>query len=110
MLLSDVSIRRPVFATVMNILVVVAGVVAYIALPVREFPDIDYPVVNVSTIYFGASPETIEATIVEPIEQVLNGIEGILPVGHLVQHPPVIVYRPRSLPRPKRGARDCGDR
>ena len=77
MLLSDVSIRRPVFATVMNILVVVAGVVAYIALPVREFPDIDYPVVSISTIYFGASPETIEATIVEPIEQVLNGIEGV---------------------------------
>jgi len=77
MLLSDVSIRRPVFATVMNILVVVAGLVAYSALPVREYPDIDYPVVNISTIYFGASPETIEATIVEPIEQVLNGIEGI---------------------------------
>ena len=59
MLLSDVSIRRPVFATVMNILVVVAGVVSYLALPVREYPDIDYPAVNVSTIYFGASPETI---------------------------------------------------
>ncbi|HVR29925.1 MAG TPA: efflux RND transporter permease subunit, partial [Thermoanaerobaculia bacterium] len=77
MFLSDVSIRRPVFATVMNILVVVAGSVAYFALPVREYPDIDFPVVNISTVYFGASPETIEATIVEPIEQVLNGIEGI---------------------------------
>src|SRR4030095_6108654 len=77
MLLSDVSIRRPVFATVMNILVVVAGVVSYIALPVREYPDIDYPVVNISTIYYVASPATIEATIAEPIEQVLNGIEGV---------------------------------
>jgi multidrug efflux pump len=77
MLLSDVSIRRPVFATVLNILVIVAGMVAYFALPVREYPDIDFPVVGIQTIYFGASPETIEATIVEPIEQMLGGIEGI---------------------------------
>ena len=77
MKLSDLSIERPVLATVMNLLIVVVGAVAFVALPVREFPDVDRPLVSVSTTYFGASPETVEATITEPIERVLNGIEGI---------------------------------
>lgn len=77
MRLSEVSIRRPVFATVINLLIIVAGVVAYFLLPVREYPDVDFPVININTLYFGASPETIEATITEPIEQRLNGIEDV---------------------------------
>jgi multidrug efflux pump len=75
--LSELSIRRPVLATVMNLLVMVAGVASWLALPVRELPDVDNPLVSVSTVYSGASPETVEATITEPIEQVLNGIEAI---------------------------------
>jgi multidrug efflux pump len=75
--LSELSIRRPVLATVMNLLVMVAGVASWLALPVRELPDVDNPLVSVSTVYAGASPETVEATITEPIEQVLNGIEAI---------------------------------
>lgn len=77
MTLSDLSIERPVLATVMSLLIAVAGVSAFFALPVRELPDVDRPVVSVSTVYLGASPETIEATITEPIEEELNGIEGI---------------------------------
>jgi multidrug efflux pump len=77
MILSDVSIGRPVLATVMSLLIVLAGVAAYQALPVREYPDVDPPVVSVSTVYVGASPQTVEATVTEPIEQRLNGIEGI---------------------------------
>jgi multidrug efflux pump len=75
--ITDLSIRRPVFATVLNLLIVTIGAAAYFSLPVREYPDIDPPVVSVSTVYFGASPETIEATITEPIERVVNGVEGI---------------------------------
>jgi len=75
--LSDLSIQRPVLATVMSLLIVVAGGASFFALPVRELPDVDRPLVSVSTIYLGASPETVEATITEPLEQVLNGIEGI---------------------------------
>ena len=69
MRLPDISIERPVLATVMSLLIAVAGVSAFFALPVRELPDVDRPVVSVSTVYLGASPETIEATITEPIEE-----------------------------------------
>jgi multidrug efflux pump len=75
--LSDLSIDRPVLASVMSLLIMVAGVVGVFSLPVREYPDVDTPIVSVSTVYPGASPETIEATVTEPLEQVLNGIEGI---------------------------------
>ena len=77
MTLSDLSIGRPVLATVMSLLIVVAGLAAYLALPVRELPDVDKPVVSVSTVYYGASPETVEATITEPLEAEMNGLEGI---------------------------------
>ncbi len=77
MRLSDLSIERPVLATVMSLLILVAGVAAFVALPVRELPDVDAPIVSVSTIYAGASPQTVEATVTQPLEEVLNGIEGI---------------------------------
>jgi len=75
--LSELSIRRPVLASVMSLLIAVAGGAAFLALPVRELPDVDSPLVSISTSYLGASPETVEATITEPLERVLNGIEGI---------------------------------
>jgi multidrug efflux pump len=75
--LSELSIRRPVLATVMNLLIIVAGVASWLALPVRELPDVDNPLVSVSTVYAGASPETVEATLTQPLEEVLNGIEAI---------------------------------
>ncbi len=77
MTLAEVSIRRPVFATVLNLLILVVGAFSFRALPIREYPDIDMPVVSISTVYFGASPETIESSVTEPIEQTLNGIEDI---------------------------------
>ena len=77
MTLSELSIRRPVLATVMNLLIVVAGIASWVALPVRELPDVDNPLVSVSTLYAGASPETIEATLTQPLEEGLNGIEAI---------------------------------
>lgn len=77
MTLSDLSIQRPVLATVLSLLIAVAGIAAFLALPVRELPDVDRPVVSIATVYLGASPETVEATITEPIEAEMNGIEGI---------------------------------
>ncbi len=77
MTLSSLSIRRPVLATVANLLIVVLGLAAWRNLPVREYPDIDIPVVSITTTYLGASPQTIEATVTEPIEQALGGIEDI---------------------------------
>jgi len=77
MRLSDLSIQRPVLATVMSLLVGVAGVAALVVLPVREFPDVEETLVSVQTQYRGASPETVESTLTEPLEQVLNGVDGL---------------------------------
>jgi multidrug efflux pump len=83
MTLSDLSIRRPVLATVVNLLILVLGLAAWRYLPIREYPDVDVPVVSILTTYFGASPETIESTVTEPMEQGLGGIEGIRSVSSI---------------------------
>jgi len=77
MMLSDVSVRRPVFAAVAAIVLCVIGAASFFFLPVRELPDVDPPIVSVSTSYPGASAEVIENQITEPIEQQVAGIQGI---------------------------------
>ncbi len=77
MMLSDVAVRRPVFAAVAAIVLCVIGAAAFFFLPVRELPDVDPPIVSVSTSYAGASAEVIENQITEPIEQQVAGIQGI---------------------------------
>ena len=77
MQLSDVSVRRPVFAAVLSILLTIVGVVGFLSLSVREYPDTDPPVVSVETTYTGAAASVVEARITQPIEDVLSGIEGI---------------------------------
>jgi multidrug efflux pump len=75
--ISDVSIRRPVFATVMSLVLVLVGIVSYQRLTVREYPNIDPPVVTVDTTYRGASAEIIETQVTQVLEESLSGIEGI---------------------------------
>jgi len=75
--ISDVSIRRPVFATVMSLVVVLLGLVAYQRLTVREYPNIDPPVVTVETNYRGASASIIETQVTQVLEDSLSGIEGV---------------------------------
>ncbi|MBU1225345.1 MAG: efflux RND transporter permease subunit [Gammaproteobacteria bacterium] len=77
MILSDISIRRPVLATVMSLLIILIGLIAFDRLPVREYPNIDAPVVSVRTVYPGASAEVMESQITKPLEDSLSGIEGI---------------------------------
>lgn len=77
MLISDVSVRRPVLATVMTAALIVFGFVGYSRLPVRELPNVEYPVVSVSTVLPGASAEVVETEITEPLEEEINGIQGI---------------------------------
>ena len=77
MMLSDIAVRRPVFAAVAAIVVCVIGAAAFLFLPVRELPDVDPPVVSISTSYRGASAEVIESRITEPIEQQIAGIPGV---------------------------------
>ncbi|WP_341305128.1 efflux RND transporter permease subunit [Pseudomonas sp. TMP25] len=77
MTLSDICIRRPVFATVLSLIVVLLGLMAYDRLAVREYPNIDVPIVTVNVTYPGASPEIMESQVAQPIEDVLSGIEGL---------------------------------
>lgn len=77
MILSDVSVRRPVFAAVLSMLIVVFGILAFTRLPVRQYPDIDPPIVSVETTYPGAAASVIETRITQIIEDRISGIEGI---------------------------------
>ncbi|MEE4255080.1 MAG: efflux RND transporter permease subunit [Desulfuromusa sp.] len=77
MKISETSVKRPVLATVMSLLIVLIGLVAYDRLSVREYPNIDEPTVSVVTVYQGASPEIIETEVTTIIEDSLSGIEGI---------------------------------
>jgi HAE1 family hydrophobic/amphiphilic exporter-1 len=77
MFLSDVSIKRPVFATMMMLALIVLGVVSYKRLAVDEYPDVTYPIVVVQTTYPGASPEVMEREVSRPIEEALNTVQGI---------------------------------
>ncbi|MBS7546052.1 efflux RND transporter permease subunit [Ancylobacter oerskovii] len=75
---SHFFIDRPIFASVVSIVVMILGAVAYISLPVAQYPDIAPPVVNVTGQFPGASAETVADTVVSPIEQQINGVEGML--------------------------------
>lgn len=75
--ISELSLRRPVLATVMNIIIVLFGAVGYSFLAVREYPAIDPPTINIRTAYAGANADVIESQITEPLEKSINGIQGI---------------------------------
>ena len=77
MLLSDVSVRRPVFAAVLSLLLIAFGLVSFERLPLREYPDIDSPVVSIEVAYRGASASVIETRITKLIEDRIAGVEGI---------------------------------
>ena len=77
MQLAEISIRRPVFATVLSLLIVLVGAVSFNRLTVREYPKIDEPVVTVSARYAGASAEVIESQVTKPLEDSIAGIDGV---------------------------------
>ena len=77
MFLSDLSIKQPVFATMMMVALAVLGLTSYRALNVDLFPDIEFPVVTVTTRYVGASPETVERDVTKTLEEAVNTVEGV---------------------------------
>ncbi|MES2808642.1 MAG: efflux RND transporter permease subunit [Bacteroidota bacterium] len=77
MSLSSVSIKRPVLATVMSVVIVVFGIIGYTFLGIRDFPSVDPPIISVSTSYAGANSDVIESQITEPLEKAINGVPGI---------------------------------
>jgi multidrug efflux pump len=77
MQLPELCIKRPVFATVLSLMIVLIGVISFQRLTVREYPKIDTPVVSVRTVYKGASPQVMESQITQPLEDSISGIEGV---------------------------------
>lgn len=77
MMISDISVKRPVFASVIALVLVIFGIVSFDRLPLREYPDIDAPIVSISTAYPGASASVIETRITQIIEDRIAGVEGI---------------------------------
>lgn len=74
---TDIFIRRPVFASVLSLIILLIGIRSYIALPIRQFPEIDVNVINVAVTYLGANPALMEGFITQPVENALSGINGI---------------------------------
>lgn len=75
--LPEICIKRPVLATMLNLTLVLFGLVSLLRLPVRELPDIDPPLISVTTVYPGANAEVVETEVTERLEDVINGVEGI---------------------------------
>src|SRR6476646_5217245 len=75
--ISEFSLKRPVFATVLNLMIILFGVVGYTFLAVRDYPAIDPAIISVTTSYTGANPDIMESQVTEPLEKQINGIPGI---------------------------------
>ena len=111
MVLSDISIRRPVFATVVNLVILLVGFICYDRLAVRLIPKVDTPVVTVATTYPGASAQVVESQITTPIEEQLSGIEGIDYIGSVSrEESSQITVRFRLDRDPDSAAADVRDR
>jgi multidrug efflux pump len=77
MKLSDLSIRRPVLASMLSLALVLFGALGYFQLSVREFPDVDPPIVSVSTVLPGANPQVVESAVTDILEEELSTVEGL---------------------------------
>src|SRR3954465_13431134 len=77
MTLPELCVRRPVFATVLSLVILLIGLISYQRLSIREYPRIDDPIVSVTTTYRGASSEVIESQVTKILEDSLSGIEGV---------------------------------
>lgn len=111
MRLSDICIRRPVFATVMSLIIILIGLVSYQQLSVREYPKIDEPVVTVTTRYPGASAEVVESQVTKPLENSIAGIDGIDVLSSISRaEQSQITVRFRLEKNPDSGANDVRDR
>src|SRR5688572_28019323 len=77
MTLSDLSIRRPVFAWLLMFGLIVFGAISFLRMGVSELPDVDFPMITIAARYEGAAPDVVEAEVVDPLEDALVGIQGV---------------------------------
>jgi len=111
MRLPEICIRRPVFATVLSLLVILLGVISFDRLSVREYPKIDTPVVSVRTVYKGASAQVIESQVTQPLEDSISGIEGIRTIKSVSREEVSTISIEFTLARdPDAAANDVRDR
>src|SRR6186997_1715096 len=75
---SELFIKRPILATVCSLLIILAGAIAIPTLPIARYPDLTPPAVSVSAFYTGANAQAVESAVTTPLEQVINGVEGML--------------------------------
>src|SRR5437588_3768036 len=97
---SSFFINRPIFASVLSIIVTLAGAIAVFSLPIAQYPDITPPTVEVSAIYPGANAQVVADTVAAPIEQQVNGVEGMLYMSSQCTndggYTPTITFKPGS--------------
>ena len=105
--ISELSIRRPVLATVLTIIILLFGFIGYNYLGVREYPSVDNPIISVSCSYPGANADVIENQITEPLEQNINGIPGIRSLSSVSQHNVIYLATVTLLPYQKRMRTPC---
>ena len=75
---SHLFIKRPIFAAVLSVLILIVGGLAYVSLPVSQFPDVAPPTVEVVALYPGANAKTLSVTVAAPLEIEINGVEGMI--------------------------------
>ena len=75
--MTNIFLRRPIFSIVCSLVILIAGTIAIPTLPIAQYPDISPPVVTVTTVYIGASPQAVETGVTTPLEQAVNGVEGL---------------------------------
>lgn len=83
MILSEISIRRPVFALVLSILITIFGLICFLRLPIRELPDVSRPLVSISITYTGASPEVMESRVTKIVEDELSTLSGVVKISSI---------------------------
>src|ERR1051326_4613792 len=77
-MLSNLFIRRPILATVCSLVIILAGAIAIPTLPIARYPELTPPAVTVTTFYTGANAQAVESAVTTPLEQAINGVEGML--------------------------------
>lgn len=111
MRISELSINRPVFATVMTATLILFGIISFTKLPVRESPDIDPPIISITTVYTGASARVMEVEVTQVLEDELSGIEGIKTVSSVSREQVSLITIEFVLERPvDAAAQDVRDR
>ena len=111
MKLSEVAIRRPLFATVMSLANLLLGYISFTRLPVREYPETDPPIVSVTTLYRGASPNVVETEITDVLEEQFSTIESVKTITSSSREQGSVITLEFELDRdPNEAANDVRDR